>query len=365
MSLVAGAEGALPAYLGECVEVVEGALGDEAPEVAAHACLACCALCDALGRRLGSANALRLARRATVQTGHTRAAVRLAALDALRSLVHAGAHEHLLVLAAFRHPNQVDVAAFYGAQQAQVNFLGKLACDRSPAVRLRLLRVAADWLLTLQERADHAPRLLPYVLAGLSDGAADVAAAAAEALHRLGCAYEEEHAEELRELQAHCPDALHGKPLVNDGGLALPPPPRLGTRLLVQESLATLLPPCLADLRVWADGVRPRAIALLATLLRHSEQRAARHAPALVPALCAAAADEDACVAAGALQCCRLLAQATPPDAWLPPLMLASRAPPCSRDAVSRVTAALCEASSPCSLEPHRASLEELERGTL
>jgi hypothetical protein len=36
-------------------------------------------------------------------------------------------------------------------------------------VRLAFLGMVGNWLLTLRERMDHQPRLLPYLLSGLCD----------------------------------------------------------------------------------------------------------------------------------------------------------------------------------------------------
>jgi len=58
-------------------------------------------------------------------------------------------------------------------------------------VRRAFLDMLAAWLLELPERAEHRPRLLPYLLAAL-------AAAAAAALQALGAQYEREHASELK-----------------------------------------------------------------------------------------------------------------------------------------------------------------------
>jgi len=65
-------------------------------------------------------------------------------------------------------------------------------------VRRAFLDMLAAWLLELPERAEHRPRLLPYLLAALADPAPALAAAAAAALQALGAQYEREHASELK-----------------------------------------------------------------------------------------------------------------------------------------------------------------------
>ena len=314
-ALVQHAQASLPAYGADFVQLLSGALQDTTPDVAIAACDCCCSLASTLQRRLGAQNAVLLAEGATLHTSSTRAAVRRAALDAVHQLVLCGAHEHLLTMSAYQHPNQVDIAAFYGKQPVQVNWLGKLATDHNAGVRARLITVLTDWMLHLPERVDHTPRLLPFVLSGLTDGTVDVVATTTKSLDALGRAYEADHADELAQLVHFAPHALpaaDGQPV--------------GVRLLVQDHLAALLPPCLADLRVWNSDVRPRAFALLKTVLGLAGDKAARFAPMLLAALCACLDDPDAVVAQGARDCCALLAAHVAPDALIQPLVLLAQA---------------------------------------
>ena len=310
-ALVQHAQASLPAYGADFVQLLSGALQDTTPDVAIAACDCCCSLASTLQRRLGAQNAVLLAEGATLHTSSTRAAVRRAALDAVHQLVLCGAHEHLLTMSAYQHPNQVDIAAFYGKQPVQVNWLGKLATDHNAGVRSRLITVLTDWMLHLPERVDHTPRLLPFVLSGLTDGTNDVVAATTTALGALGRAYEADHVEELAQLMRFAPQAL-------PAGDVLP----VGVRLLVQDHLPALLPPCLADMRVWNTDVRPRAVALLKTVLGLAGDKAARFAPMLLAALCTCLDDPDAVVAQGARDCLSLLAVHVAPDALIQPLVL-------------------------------------------
>ena len=314
--LLRTAEAAVLPYGAELVELLEAALRDDTPDVACAACAAACALCAVAGRRLGVAST-RLAEAATPLLTHRRAAVRLAALEAVRCLVQAGAHEHILELSAFAHPNEVPVAAFYGAEPARVNYLGKLATDAHAGVRAAFVRALADWLLRLHEREEHSPTLLPYVLSGLADDAPEVVAAAREAVAALGAAYEREHAEELREAERYSAP-LEAEP---------PPEARMlavaaarGSRLLVRQNVSRILPACVADLSSWTAHVRPRAAALLETLLACGADKAARHTSVLVPALCKACGDDNPRVVASAVSCCRLLASGAHVDEWLTPV---------------------------------------------
>lgn len=78
-------------------------------------------------------------------------------------------------------------------------------------VRREFLDMLAEWLLELPERAEHRPRLLPYLLALLADPAPALAAAAADALGTLGAQYEREHVTELkaRGIMRLCQASVH------------------------------------------------------------------------------------------------------------------------------------------------------------
>jgi hypothetical protein len=242
-ALLQAADSAVMPYGAELVELLAAALSDDTPEGACAACAAVVALCTAVGRRLGAAAATRLAEAATPLLTHRRGGVRLAALPALGALLHAGAHEHLLLLAAHAHPNEVPLAAFYGAELVRVNYLGKLATDAHAGVRACFVRTLTDALLRLPERADHAPLLLPYVLSGLADEEPGVAAAAAEGVRALGDAYEREHAEELLEAERYGTAAPEGGQCAAADNAAAA---RRGSRLLVRANVGHILPGCVA-----------------------------------------------------------------------------------------------------------------------
>ena len=351
-ALLQAADAAVLPYGAEVVETLSAALHDDAPPAACAACAAAQVLCASLGRRLGD-SAAHLAEAATPLLTHRRAVVRLAALDAVGALVQAGAAQHLLALAAFEHANEVPLSAFYGDSCVRINYLGKLATDAHTGVRMRFIHTLCTLLLRLPERADHAPLLLPYVLAGMSDESPEVAAAATAAVEALGEALEQERADELREGAAYGVDALPSPP----GGRAL----RLGARLLVRQHLGAMLPGCVADLRAWTVSVRPRSVALLETLLEYGDCAAARYAPTLVPALCRACTDADTRVAEGARRCCLLIARCFPPAAWLGLVLEHVEESP-GRAAAVQLLQSMSNAADTDALVPHAAKLEAYSR---
>ena len=60
------------------------------------------------------------------------------------------------------------------------------------------MKLLGSWQLQLPERDETEARLLPYLLAGISDDQPEVAAVAVTSLQALGALYEQEHAQELQ-----------------------------------------------------------------------------------------------------------------------------------------------------------------------
>ncbi len=179
-------------------------------------------------------------------------------------------------------------------------------------VRRAFLDAVAGWLVTLRERADHAPRLLPYILAALSDDTPSTVAAAMCHLDVLGAAHEVEHAALLADAirfgeaasggaerawatalqQAR---AVYGGSSNNSGSnnnkevFFVPGPftqrPRLGTRRLVAAHLAPALHALCAELSSWQTAPRASAARLLVLQLVLAEDAAARHAQVGVVAM--------------------------------------------------------------------------------
>ena len=319
-ALVRSAQASLPAYGTDFVLLLDASLQDTAPEVAIAACGCCTSLASLMQRRIGVENALLLAERVTVQVGHGRAAVRLAALDALHVLVLAGAHEHLLAMSAFLHPNRVNISAFYGKEPVHINWLGKLATDHNAGVRARLIAVLADWMLNLRERVDHTPRLLPFMLSGLTDATDHVVDATTTALAALGKAYVAENADRLA-------DAVRFAPNMDPNSIC--------ASLIIQDHLSALLPPCLADMRAWTTDVRPRAVALLKALLILAGPAVEQHIATVTAALCNCIEDADPVVAQTARDCCVAIATNAAPDTFAAQLELLAQANATRKQAIT------------------------------
>jgi hypothetical protein len=211
-----------------------------------------------------------------------------------------------------------------------------VSCILSAQVRLAFLECIGNWMLTLRERRDHEPRLLPYVLSGICDESPAVVQAALQLLDQLGQQYEQEHEAELADMlrfadRLECGaeaqlmqagglryagswDALQqqargtvagaavralGSAAQKDQapstptaasvgaqqeavqGFTLPGPfqqrARLGSRLLVRGNLSSLLPALCRELSSWQSCPRAMSARLLLVSLLLVESAAEQH----------------------------------------------------------------------------------------
>ena len=321
-ALLDSAETGVAAYASDAVEILVYTVEDAHADVALESCACLETLVTHLGRRLAPVSK-RLAWSFAPNLTHRRARVRSATLRAMRGLMHCGAHETMLDLAAFRHPNLVPVKAFYG-EDRKVNYFGKLATDASPQVRREFIATLGDWMTTLVERTDHEPRLLPYVLSALVDESDDVRRDATALMDRLGEQYEREHEKELKSTMTYMPEHF-GEDVYGEGedALRLPPPferrPRLGSRVLVKNNFAGLVNPVVAEMSSWQLELRAKAAALLRTNMVFLEENATQHTQSLCSAFVAASRDDV--VSRDVFECCRLMGRFVQPKEWLETLL--------------------------------------------
>jgi len=316
--LLDSAEMGISAYASDAVEIMEFTVEDSHADVLLEACGCLEVLVTHLGRRLQPVSK-KLAWTFMPNLTHKRARVRVATLRALRGLMHCGAHETILDMVAFRHPNLVPIKAFYGEDQ-KVNYFGKLITDGSVQVRVEFIRVIGDWMTTLIERTDHESRLLPFVISALTDEADLVQREAAELMERLGVQHEKEHEKELKStlyyMPEHFGEDLYGK---GEDALPLPPPfngrPRLGARILVKNNFNMVVNPVIGEMSSWQVELRAKAAVLLRTMLVYLEDNATQHVQQLCLAFISASKDDAVVQQVG--ECCRLVGRFVRPGEWL------------------------------------------------
>ena len=277
---------ALAAYASDAVVVLQYTADDAFSETVCESCELLTLLTRTLGRRLQPV-AKELAWVFAPNLTHKKSKVRISALQALTPLMHCGAHETILDLCAFKHPNLVPIKAFYG-EDLKVNYFGKLVLDGVPQVRLEFVKMLGDWMTTLTERTDHEPRLLPYVISAVADSDQKVQKYALQLINQLGAQYESEHEKDLKPTMVYMPEHFGS----SGSGISeyiiqmYPEPfvgrPRLGARVLVKNNFPSVVNPILAEIGGWQADARVRAAKLLRANLVFLEENATQHVQQLM-----------------------------------------------------------------------------------
>ena len=69
------------------------------------------------------------------------------------------------MLVGFRDPNSVPINDFF-EYSTKFNYFAMLIKDAKTSVREFFIRCLGDWLISLPDRFDHEPRLVPYMVSG-------------------------------------------------------------------------------------------------------------------------------------------------------------------------------------------------------
>lgn len=347
-ALASGAGGVLGGHSAWLLRCVESLLKDPAPCVVAPALRAASQLAASAGRGLGAGGGARLAARLVGVALSARApALRAAALPPLRDALllccaraaPSGADAPLLhLVGAEVSPGDVPVAHFYAPPDGlpagqRVNALAALAADPSPQVRCGAAALVGALLAPSSGVSpDHAPRLLPYILAAAdphAGEAGDVAAAAGAAVAaaaegwaaaraaRDACgaaagAHSSSDDDDESDDQSDGEGGGGG-----DGRLCCGRPPRAARRM-VRDALLPMLRGAAGDAR--RAPHRLPALVLLHALLRHGEGSAAAAAHDVLRSLPPppGGARDAPAAAAAAARCAVLLGARVPAAAWAP-----------------------------------------------
>lgn len=211
---------------------------------------------------------------------HRHASVRVEALKTIERVVSCphvekckgAGSEAILELLGHQDENVLPIAAFY-TRQTKLNLFAKLDQDAALSVRRQFYHTIQHWLLELPDRFDYETRLLPYLLSALNDPCPDIVSQTFAILDTLGQRYEEEHVEDIRELQQY---GLTGS---STSVKTLPPPfrdqapQRVGTRHYVRARCRRFIRPLLRELFHWRENTQLHAVRLLKCILVFSEDQ--------------------------------------------------------------------------------------------
>lgn len=360
-----GAHAVLNPYLLDIFLAAEACAVDPYPELRIRGCQLIVALTQ-MSPEGTKVFAVGMVRAIMPGLDHRHAKVRIAVLDAIAALVTCEdkakckgcATEAIFDLVGHHDENTIPVAAFY-RHETNVNYFAKLVIDRSPQVRERFVRHLGHWSISLPDRIDYQPRLLPYLLNGVADEAPPVHKAALEYLEALGIQYEKEHHDELIEKKQYAVDGDsrvdHESPYPEPFGSR----PRIGTRVYVRSHCRRFIKAILKELGIWQHETRVHAARMLFHVQVFMEEHITVDLHDLVQTLYHCIDDREI---GGIIEtCASMTGRFTHPDAYLPLILPYVRGDELvktfgdneARCSVLSVFTLMMEASKPGSLLPH------------
>ena len=190
------------------------------------------------------------------------------------------------ILVGFRDPNSVPIRDFY-EYSVNINYLSLFVNHKNVTVREAFLRFVGDLLISLPDKCDIEPRVVPYLLSGLFDSHGSIRDSALEIIEQVGVNCEREKEKDFREQKQMGYDSewtYEGR--LNS--LPVPEPvkkrPRLGSRHTVMCQLSKLIHPIRRELK---DSIheesRLKSAKLLEIMLIFVEEHIVEYLNFIVP----------------------------------------------------------------------------------
>lgn len=312
-------------------EIIGCALRDQFPDLLKLACAGCLQLCDALSKHMPKEVAIDLAKRVKGNAlQHKHMSVRESAVRALAGLIRRGAVE---ILADAK--DEVD-------NRTTVFFIYCLAHDRAESVRRETLRLLDMCLTDIADRLEQHRRLVPIVLAMLTDPVEEHRTGAMLIMHTLGKIYTKVDHEDNRidlerrrvtvkdiEWYADDPENYSDKmaTFVGTSQFQLPPlieRPPLGDRLVVAECARHFLDKLLADLTgvEWlipfsTMSRRMAALRVLHVMAWYLEDNVVQHMQPLLGALFKTLLHDERTVRTESMFCVEMLGKFVRPETYI------------------------------------------------
>ena len=102
------------------------------------------------------------------------------------------------ILVGFRDPNSVPIKDFY-EYSVNINYFSLFINHKNVTVREAFLRFTGDLLISLPDKCDIEPRVIPYLLSGLFDNHGSIRDSALEIIEQVGVNCEREKEKDFRE----------------------------------------------------------------------------------------------------------------------------------------------------------------------
>ena len=258
---------------------------------------------------------------------HRLSKVKIAAIKSIQKLVSCPFHnkrkgggtDAITDLVGYREDNVIPICAFYQGE-TRLNYFGYLLADENQNVRLYFYAMIGDWMTTLLDRWDHASRLLPFLMASLSDSSQQSQLIGLESLEELGLQYEDEHQDKILEMRQYGVDGAEGRANYEQ---ELPSPwitrPKLSTRLFVRSHTNRFLTTVLKELNDWKATTKIHAIGLLRSILIYTEENITMELHLMIQTLVLLAFDPE--IHSHVSEIAVLLGRYADPDSYLPFLL--------------------------------------------
>ncbi|KAJ3156098.1 HEAT repeat-containing protein 2 [Geranomyces michiganensis] len=235
---------------------------------------------------------------------HCARAVAFHGATVTKAIIPAMQHRHsavrCLALRAVRDAMSVDASALDDVLEP----LRQLALDKSQSVRESLYSTAGDWLLKLPDRWSLGYKILPLLLAGLSDDIPKAVTLSADYMDRIGKLYEDEWNDRVKDEMDYTTNDAADRP-------------RVGCRHFARDNTQKIVNQMLEGMADWNVDVRIKSTQILATFIRFCEEKITGYAGVILPALYKVLATDEPAVAAQALKVAEIFSLHVEPDVYL------------------------------------------------
>ena len=133
-----------------------------------------------------------------------KSAVKISCLQTLNDILYCGSWKYTVdvfdVLVGFRDPNSVPIKDFFEYSH-NINYFALFINNKNVTVREAFLRFMGDLLISLPDKCDIEPRVVPYLLSGIFDSHKSIQDSCLEIMDQVGINCEREKEKDFRELK--------------------------------------------------------------------------------------------------------------------------------------------------------------------
>ncbi|KAJ3331441.1 HEAT repeat-containing protein 2 [Blyttiomyces sp. JEL0837] len=270
----------------ETVKILTRTLSDPFADVKKESCKLVIALAQHTPRNLAMSGAT-VAKALIPSLQHKHSAVRVIALQALQ--------EALLVDAS----GLDDVS----------DVLRALSMDRNSAVREALYATVAALLMRLVDRYSLGYKVLPFMLAGLTDELPNLRDFCRGKLEEIGALYEKEWEDRLKDELDYT---------MGVGNINLNPDrPRVGLRHLARDNTQKVVNKLIEGMQDWNAEVRAKSAAILESFILYAEANITGYIGTLLPVLYKTLAGDEAHVLKNTMSVAEMLGRFVNPDLYI------------------------------------------------